>query len=54
MTRSRSISNIHNDMIQMLKDVNEINITLKIMQTRLQKENKDKNIIIHYLKVASS
>ena len=45
---------IHNDMIQMLKDVNEINIMLKITQTRLQKENKDKNVIIHLLKVASS
>ncbi len=45
---------IHNDMIQMLEDVNEINITLKITQTHLQKENKDKNVIIHHLKVASS
>ncbi len=45
---------IHNDIIQMLKDINEINITLKIMQTCLQKENRDKNVIIHYLKVASS
>jgi len=41
-------------MIQMLKDVNEINIILKIMQTCLQKENKDKNVIIHHLKAASS
>ncbi len=45
---------IHNDMIQMLKDVNKINITLKIMQTRLQKENRNKNMIIHHLKAASS
>ena len=45
---------IHNDMIQMLKDVNKINITLKIMQTRLQKENRDKNVIIHHLKAALS
>ncbi len=44
----------HNDMIQMLKDVNEINITLKITQTRLQKENRNKNVIIHHLKAASS
>ncbi len=39
----------HNNMIQMLENVNEINITLKITQTRLQKENKDKNVIIHHL-----
>ncbi len=45
---------IHNDMIQMLEDVNKINITLKIMQTRLQKENRNKNVIIHHLKAASS
>ncbi len=45
---------IYNDMIQMLEDVNEINITLKIMQTHLQKENKNKNVIIHHLKTASS
>ncbi len=45
---------IHNDMIQMLEDVSEINITLKITQTRLHKENRDKNVIIHYLEVASS
>ncbi len=44
---------IHNDMIQMLEDVNEINITLKITQTRLQKENRNKNVIIHHLKVES-
>ncbi len=41
-------------MIQMLKDVNKINIMLKIMQTRLQKENRNKNVIIHHLKAASS
>jgi hypothetical protein len=45
---------IHNDMIQMLEDVNEINIMLKITQTRLQKEIKDKNMIIHHLETASS
>jgi len=45
---------IHNNMIQMLEDINKINITLKITQTRLQKENKDKNVIIHHLKAASS
>jgi len=45
---------IHNDMIQMLEDVNEINIMLKITQTRLQKEMKDKNMIIHHLETASS
>ncbi len=36
---------IHNDMIQILEDVNEINITLKIMQTCLQKENRNKNVV---------
>ncbi len=45
---------IHNDMIQMLEDVNEINITLKITQTRLQKENRNKNVIIHHLEAALS
>ncbi len=45
---------IYNDMIQMLEDVNEINIMLKITQTRLQKENRDKNVIIHHLKAALS
>ncbi len=45
---------IHNNMIQILEDVNEINITLKVMQTRLQKENRDKNVIIHHLKAVSS
>jgi len=41
-------------MIQMLEDVNEINITLKATQTCLQKENRNKNVIIHHLKAASS
>ena len=45
---------IHNDMIQMLEDVNETNITLKVTQTRLQKEVRDKNVIIHHLETASS
>ncbi len=45
---------IHNDMIQMLEDVNKINITLKIMQTCLQKENRNKNVIIYHLKAALS
>ncbi len=45
---------IHNDMIQMLEDVNETNITLKIAQTCLQKENRNKNVIIHHLEAASS
>jgi len=40
----------HNDLIQMLKDVNEINIALKTQQTSLQEEIKNKNVIIHYLK----
>jgi len=44
---------IHNDMIQMLEDVNKTNITLKIMQTHLQKENRNKNVIIHNLNVTS-
>ncbi len=44
----------HNDMIQMLEDVNKINIMLKITQTRLQKKNRNKNVIIHHLKAASS
>ncbi len=44
----------HNDMIQMLKDVNKINITLKAAQTRLQKKMRNKNMIIHHLKTASS
>jgi hypothetical protein len=45
---------IHNDLIQMLEDVNEINIILKTQQTSLQKKIKDKNVIIHHLKTASS
>ncbi len=45
---------IHNDMIQMLEDVNETNIMLKAAQTRLQKEMRDKNMIIHHLEIASS
>ena len=51
----------HNDMIQMLKDVNKANIKLKTTQmtlntirTRLQKEMKDKNVIIRHLKTALS
>ncbi len=52
---------IHNDMIQMLNDVNNINIELKATQTtlnavwtRLQKEMKKKNMIIHHLEATSS
>ncbi len=45
---------IHNDMIQMLENVNKINIILKLTQTRLQKEVKNKNMIIHHLKTALS
>ena len=45
---------IYNDMIQMLKDVNEITIMLKAVQTRLQKKMRNKNVIIHHLKTASS
>ncbi len=44
----------HNDMIQMLEDVNEINIMLKATQTRLQKEMRNKNVIIHHLETALS
>ncbi len=44
----------YNDMIQMLEDVNEINITLKTKQMHLQKEMKNKNMIIHHLKTALS
>ncbi len=44
----------HNDMIQMLKDVNKTNIMLKAAQTRLQKEMRNKNVIIHHLETASS
>jgi len=52
---------IYNDMIQMLNDVNKINIELKATQTtlnavwtRLQKEIKKKNMIIHHLEATSS
>ncbi len=52
---------IHNDMIQMLNDVNKINVELKATQatlnavwTRLQKEMKKKNVIIHHLEATSS
>jgi len=42
----------------MLEDVNKINNLLKAQirtqQTTLQKEMKDKNVIIHHLKTASS
>jgi len=44
----------HNDMIQMLEDVNETNIMLKATQTCLQKKMRDKNVIIHHLETASS
>jgi hypothetical protein len=48
----------YNDLIQMLEDVNEINILLKnqlrTQQTSLQKKIKDKNMIIHHLKIVSS
>jgi len=47
----------HNDLIQMLNDVNEINISLKTQlrtqQTSLQEKIKDKNLIIHYLKFSA-
>ncbi len=49
----------HNDMIQMLKNVNKINIelkttqmTLNIIRMHLQKEMRNKNMIIHHLKTA--
>jgi len=45
---------IYNNMIQMLENVNKINIMLKTKQTRLQKEMRNKNVIIHHLKTASS
>ncbi len=45
---------IYNDMIQMLEDINKINIMLKAAQMRLQKEMRNKNVIIHHLKTASS
>jgi len=62
MTHQHDIEiKIHNDMIQMLKDVNKINIELKTIQMtlntirmHLQKEIKDKNVIIHHLKIALS
>jgi len=38
----------------MLKDINEINIALKIQQISLQKNIKDKNITIHHLKITLS
>jgi len=44
---------IHNDLIQMLEDVNETNITLKAQQTSLQEEIKDKNVIIRHLKFSA-
>ncbi len=58
----------HNDMIQMLNDINKINIklkainnklkatqtTLNVVQTRLQKKMKKKNMIIHHLEATSS
>ena len=58
----------HNNMIQMLNDVNKINIELKAINiklkvtqttlnavwTCLQKEMKKKNVIIHYLEATSS
>jgi len=41
-------------MIQMLEDINKINIMLKAAQMRLQKEMRNKNVIIHHLETASS
>ncbi len=38
----------------MLKNVNEINIALKVKQIRLKKEIRDKNVIIRYLKIILS
>jgi len=38
----------------MLEDINKINIMLKAAQMRLQKEMRNKNVIIHHLKTASS
>jgi hypothetical protein len=47
----------HNDLIQMLNNVNKINISLKTQlrtqQTSLQEEIKDKNLIICYLKFSA-
>jgi len=62
MTHQHNIEiKTHNDMIQMLKNVNKINIELKITQMtlntikmRLQKEMRNKNVIIHHLKTALS
>ncbi len=59
---------IHNDMIQMLNNINKINIKLKAINiklkatqtmlnavwTRLQKEMKKKNVIIHHLEATLS
>ena len=45
---------IHNDMVQMLEDANEANITLEAAQTRLQKEVRDKDVIIRHLETAPS
>jgi len=49
---------IHNDLIQMLNNVNKINISLKtqlrIQQTSLQKKIKNKNMIICHLKTVLS
>ncbi len=38
----------------MLKDVNKINIMLKTQQTSLQKDIRNKNMIIHHLKIIFS
>ncbi len=38
----------------MLENVNEINIALKAKLKRLKKEVRDKNVIIHYLKITRS
>ncbi len=69
MTHQHDIKiKIHNDMIQMLNDVNKVNIELKAINiklkatqimlnavwTRLQKEIKKKNVIIHHLEATSS
>ncbi len=59
---------IHNNIIQMLNDINKINIKLKVIniklkvmqimlnvvQTCLQKKMKKKNMIIHHLEVTLS
>ena len=59
---------IHNDMIQMLNNINKINVELKAINIKLkatqttlnavwmhlQKEMKKKNMIIHHLKATSS